>query len=120
MYLPSFLPGPLLYHFENMANELSIELSYEDMKAAILKYGFELEVNTYFESNQREGPVNIIWTLKLNFVTFKILKNEPKGSIVLFYLFLGFYAFILIGQWERKREWQEMSERETGNDLEIP
>ncbi|XP_063051849.1 carnosine N-methyltransferase isoform X2 [Engraulis encrasicolus] len=35
--------GPLLYHFENMANELSIELSYEDMKAAILKYGFELE-----------------------------------------------------------------------------
>lgn len=28
-----------------MANELSIELSYEDVKASILKYGFELEVN---------------------------------------------------------------------------
>ncbi|CAB1319486.1 unnamed protein product [Coregonus sp. 'balchen'] len=36
--------GPLLYHFENMANELSIELSYEDVRAAILKYGFHLEV----------------------------------------------------------------------------
>ncbi|MGH0179511.1 UNVERIFIED_CONTAM: hypothetical protein FKN15_008786 [Acipenser sinensis] len=37
-------PGPLLYHFENMANELSIELSYEDIKAVILKYGFQIEV----------------------------------------------------------------------------
>ncbi|XP_033869820.1 carnosine N-methyltransferase isoform X1 [Acipenser ruthenus] len=36
--------GPLLYHFENMANELSIELSYEDIKAVILKYGFQIEV----------------------------------------------------------------------------
>lgn len=36
--------GPLLYHFENMANELSIELSYEDIRAAIIKYGFDLEV----------------------------------------------------------------------------
>uniref|UniRef100_W5MU48 Carnosine N-methyltransferase n=1 Tax=Lepisosteus oculatus TaxID=7918 RepID=W5MU48_LEPOC len=36
--------GPLLYHFENMANELSIELSYEDVKSVILKYGFQFEV----------------------------------------------------------------------------
>lgn len=36
--------GPLLYHFENMANELSIELSYEEIKDAILKCGFQLEV----------------------------------------------------------------------------
>ncbi|XP_028852083.1 carnosine N-methyltransferase isoform X2 [Denticeps clupeoides] len=36
--------GPLLYHFENMANELSIELSYEDIKSVILKYGFHFEV----------------------------------------------------------------------------
>ncbi|KAK6312890.1 hypothetical protein J4Q44_G00162370 [Coregonus suidteri] len=50
--------GPLLYHFENMANELSIELSYEDVRAAILKYGFHLEVEresvptTYTENDQ--------------------------------------------------------------------
>ncbi len=36
------LKGPLLYHYENMANELSIELSYEEIKAVILKYGFVL------------------------------------------------------------------------------
>ncbi|XP_018615531.1 carnosine N-methyltransferase isoform X1 [Scleropages formosus] len=50
--------GPLLYHFENMANELSIELSYEDVKAAILQYGFQMEVErdsvptTYTENDQ--------------------------------------------------------------------
>ncbi|XP_015242853.1 PREDICTED: carnosine N-methyltransferase [Cyprinodon variegatus] len=35
--------GPLLYHFENIANELSIELSYEDIRTAMLKYGFIFE-----------------------------------------------------------------------------
>ncbi|GAB1302263.1 Carnosine N-methyltransferase [Apodemus speciosus] len=35
--------GPLLYHFENLANELSIELSYEDIKNVVLQYGFQLE-----------------------------------------------------------------------------
>ncbi|KAI4877090.1 hypothetical protein NFI96_031417 [Prochilodus magdalenae] len=50
--------GPLLYHFENMANELSIELSYEDIKGVILKYGFQLEVErdsvltTYTENDR--------------------------------------------------------------------
>ncbi|KAM4638622.1 carnosine N-methyltransferase-like isoform 7-T9 [Amazona ochrocephala] len=36
--------GPLLYHFENLGNELSIELSYEDIRTVILKYGFHIEV----------------------------------------------------------------------------
>ncbi|XP_051981632.1 carnosine N-methyltransferase-like isoform X1 [Xyrauchen texanus] len=50
--------GPLLYHYENMANELSIELSYEDIKAVILKYGFVLELekdtvsSTYTENDR--------------------------------------------------------------------
>ncbi|XP_033947327.1 carnosine N-methyltransferase isoform X2 [Pseudochaenichthys georgianus] len=36
--------GPLLYHFENMADELSVELSYEDIRTAIINYGFHIEV----------------------------------------------------------------------------
>lgn len=39
-------PGPLLYHYENMANELSVELSYEDIRTAMVKFGFHLEVKT--------------------------------------------------------------------------
>ncbi|XP_026796038.3 carnosine N-methyltransferase isoform X1 [Pangasianodon hypophthalmus] len=50
--------GPLLYHFENMANELSIELSYEEIKDAIVKCGFHLEVEresvlTTYTENER-------------------------------------------------------------------
>lgn len=37
--------GPLLYHFENIANELSVELSYEDIKKAMITFGFHIEVN---------------------------------------------------------------------------
>ncbi|XP_062873897.1 carnosine N-methyltransferase isoform X2 [Trichomycterus rosablanca] len=50
--------GPLLYHFENMANELSIELSYQELKHAVLKLGFQLEVerestlSTYTENER--------------------------------------------------------------------
>uniref|UniRef100_A0A8B9CJE0 Carnosine N-methyltransferase n=1 Tax=Anser brachyrhynchus TaxID=132585 RepID=A0A8B9CJE0_9AVES len=40
--------GPLLYHFENLANELSIELSYEDIKNVILQYGFHIEQEEEF------------------------------------------------------------------------
>lgn len=36
--------GPLLYHFENMANELSVELSYEDIRTAVATTGFTMEV----------------------------------------------------------------------------
>ncbi|KAM4576923.1 carnosine N-methyltransferase [Odontesthes bonariensis] len=50
--------GPLLYHFENMANELSIELSYEDIRTAMVKLGFIIEVekesmqSTYTENDR--------------------------------------------------------------------
>ncbi|XP_041854975.1 carnosine N-methyltransferase [Melanotaenia boesemani] len=50
--------GPLLYHFENMANELSIELSYEEIRTAMVKLGFLFEVEkesmqtTYTENDR--------------------------------------------------------------------
>ncbi|XP_029999819.1 carnosine N-methyltransferase [Sphaeramia orbicularis] len=50
--------GPLLYHFENLANELSVELSYEDIRSAMVKYGFHIEVEresvptTYTENDR--------------------------------------------------------------------
>ncbi|XP_028270120.1 carnosine N-methyltransferase isoform X2 [Parambassis ranga] len=50
--------GPLLYHYENIANELSIELSYEDIRTAMVKFGFRIEVEresmqtTYTENDR--------------------------------------------------------------------
>ena len=38
--------GPLLYHFADMPNEKSVELSYETIKRAMLThYGFQLIVS---------------------------------------------------------------------------
>jgi carnosine N-methyltransferase len=39
--------GPLLYHFADMPNESSIELSYEDVKSVIEKTGFVIEVSRF-------------------------------------------------------------------------
>ncbi|XP_043916784.1 carnosine N-methyltransferase isoform X2 [Protopterus annectens] len=50
--------GPLLYHFENIANEFSIELSYEDIRSVVLQVGFQMEVekesvpSTYTENDR--------------------------------------------------------------------
>lgn len=38
--------GPLLYHYEEMPNEFSIELSYDEFRTVVLKMGFELKVCT--------------------------------------------------------------------------
>ncbi|XP_052826104.1 carnosine N-methyltransferase-like isoform X1 [Octopus bimaculoides] len=50
--------GPLLYHFSDMPNESSIELSYDDVRQVILQYGFQFEkeetgVKTTYTQNPR-------------------------------------------------------------------
>lgn len=45
--------GPLLYHFENMANELSVELSYEDIRTAASTIGFHMEVKALWGGGPR-------------------------------------------------------------------
>ena len=37
--------GPLLYHFTDMPNESSIELSYDDFREVVLKFNFEIVVS---------------------------------------------------------------------------
>jgi carnosine N-methyltransferase len=36
--------GPLLYHYSEMENECSIELSWDEVKFSIEKFGFEIKV----------------------------------------------------------------------------
>ena len=38
------LQGPLLYHFADMPSEMSIELSWADLRETILKFGFQFLV----------------------------------------------------------------------------
>lgn len=37
--------GPLLYHFEGMKNELSIELNADDLRQVIQEMGFDFKVS---------------------------------------------------------------------------
>ena len=37
--------GPLLYHFEDIPNERSFELSYDDLRTVIRSCGFQIEVS---------------------------------------------------------------------------
>ena len=40
----SFHLGPLIYHFEDIPNEMSFELSYADLRSVVLSFGFRIEV----------------------------------------------------------------------------
>lgn len=42
--MKSLFLGPLLYHFEDIPNEASFELSYSDLRDVILSFGFQIEV----------------------------------------------------------------------------
>ncbi|XP_074809332.1 carnosine N-methyltransferase isoform X1 [Natator depressus] len=68
--------GPLLYHFENLANELSIELSYEDIKNVILQYGFHLEVEK--ESVLSTYTVNELSMMKYYYECVLFVVRKPE------------------------------------------
>ncbi|XP_003472212.3 carnosine N-methyltransferase isoform X1 [Cavia porcellus] len=67
--------GPLLYHFENLANELSIELSYEDIKNVVLQYGFQVEVEK--ESVLSTYTVNDLSMMKYYYECVLFVVRKP-------------------------------------------
>ncbi|KAJ6669606.1 hypothetical protein lerEdw1_000155 [Lerista edwardsae] len=71
--------SPLLYHFENLANELSIELSYEDIKNVILQYGFNIEVEN--ESVLTTYTVNELSMMKYYYECVMFVVRKPESSI---------------------------------------
>lgn len=68
--------GPLLYHFENLANELSIELSYEDIKNVVLQYGFQVEVEK--ESVLSTYTVNDLSMMKYYYECVLFVVRKPQ------------------------------------------
>jgi len=40
--------GPLLYHYSGMANESSVELSYEEVVHIMKQVGFKIDVSYFF------------------------------------------------------------------------
>ncbi|XP_075067091.1 carnosine N-methyltransferase [Mixophyes fleayi] len=68
--------GPLLYHFENLANELSIELSYEDLKNVILQYGFLIEAER--ETVTTTYTVNSLSMMKYYYDCIFFVARKPE------------------------------------------
>ncbi|XP_056379242.1 carnosine N-methyltransferase isoform X1 [Hyla sarda] len=68
--------GPLLYHFENLANELSIEVSYEDLKNIIIKQGFLIEVER--ESIRTTYTVNHLSMMKYFYDCIFFVVRKPE------------------------------------------
>ena len=40
-----WVPGPLLYHYCDVPGESSVEISYNDLRCIIKKFGFTIEVS---------------------------------------------------------------------------
>lgn len=80
--------GPLLYHFADMhgQNEMSIELSLEDVKKVAFHYGFTLErestIKTTYTTNPRSMMQNqysaAFWTMKKNTGNRTTEKHDAK------------------------------------------
>ncbi|KAJ4825408.1 hypothetical protein Tsubulata_030901 [Turnera subulata] len=75
--------GPLLYHFADMygqEDEMSVELSLEDVKKVAFNYGFELEKETTIETTYTTNPRSMMqnryfaafWTMRK--------KSAPQGK----------------------------------------
>jgi len=61
--------GPLLYHFEDIPNETSFEISYADLRSVILNTGFQIEVT----ANRNK-------MISYSLVFFKLLDRKTSDS----------------------------------------
>lgn len=48
--------GPLLYHYADMPGEISIELAYDELRAAAVAVGFVFEACTRLAARRRSRP----------------------------------------------------------------
>ncbi|CAL0323232.1 unnamed protein product [Lupinus luteus] len=75
--------GPLLYHFADMygqEDEMSIELSLEDVKKVALQYGFEFEKERTIETTYTTNPKSMMqnhyfaafWTMRKKSATVQV------------------------------------------------
>lgn len=71
--------GPLLYHFADAygtEDEMSIELSLEDVKKIALHYGFELEMEKIMETTYTANPRAMMQNRY--FAAFWTMKKKPR------------------------------------------
>ena len=55
--------GPLLYHYTEMENEISIELSWDEIKKIIIGYGFEIKKEEYIKTTYSSYEESLMQTV---------------------------------------------------------
>lgn len=55
--------GPLLYHYQDLPHEQSVELSYEELRHVILSYNFSLLEESTHETTYTANPESLMNTL---------------------------------------------------------
>ncbi len=79
-YSDFLFSGPLLYHFADVPHEMSLELSWEDVKRIIIKTGFEILVSTdYYYIQPRTAQSQKQLYMYPFFVSYKENKNLTHG-----------------------------------------
>lgn len=68
--------GPLLYHFSEMPNEVSIELSWEEIRRAITRY-FTITAERWCDAYYTTNPSSMM-QVQYHCIHFVALRNEVK------------------------------------------
>ena len=69
--------GPLLYHFHDIQNEVSIELSWEELRKIILKFGFEIKNEKIIDSTYSSVEERLKTTI-YSCIFFTAIKKEKN------------------------------------------
>ncbi|TPX30437.1 carnosine N-methyltransferase [Synchytrium microbalum] len=69
--------GPLLYHFEGMPGEVSLELSLEEVMSVIKQYGFDIIEEKFLPSTYASN-VNSMLRYQYNNSFFVAIKHKPQ------------------------------------------
>ena len=69
--------GPLLYHFHDIQNEVSIELSWEELKKIIIKFGFEIKNEKIINSTYSSVEERLKTTI-YSCIFFTAIKKEKN------------------------------------------
>ena len=70
--------GPLLYHFHDIKNEISIELSWEELRKVILKFGFEIKNEKIIDSTYSSVEERLKTTI-YSCIFFTAVKKENNN-----------------------------------------
>ena len=71
--------GPLLYHFHEIQNEVSIELSWEELRKIIIKFGFEIKYEKIIDSTYSSCEESLKTTI-YSCIFFTAIKKEKNKS----------------------------------------